>query len=216
MLASRISLKLFNLTLITLALYLNACLGSDGSELRRAPLPFEPVSLQLEMASLSEGASRLQLGDPKVVDEFSAQRLKPLLMSEAELLAMLQPKGGPPSPQVAGLIKRYQEVLAPAFLSEAPKVLARAFSSGLTKVKVSRVGPSRGKQNTPGDLKLLEALPKRPPLYHVRYLPHDEGHDLRGLRLNGFVYTPSGWRTFLKLGESLEAWRVSDLKSAKE
>ena len=174
------------------------------------------MSLQEEMASLSKEASLLQMSDPQALDDFRARRLKPLLMGEAELLSMLQPKGGPANPQVTGLIKRYQEVLSPAFLSEAPKVLAHTFSAGLTMVKVSRVGPSRGAQNTPGDLKLLEALPKRPPLYHVRYLPQAEGHDLRGLRLNGFVYTSSGWKTLLKLGESLETWRSDDLKIAKE
>ena len=189
---------------------LSACQGQGAT---RAPQAFEPTTLKRVMLKLARDAAQLPSGDQVALDHFAQERLQPLLMTEQELISALQPKGGAPSAQVSALIKRYQETLSPAFLAEAPKVLAHAQKLGLSQVRVTRVGPSRGASNTPGDLKLLEALPKRPPLYHVRYLAEGtETSAQRGLRLNGFIYTLSGWKTLLKLGESLEAWRVDELK----
>lgn len=190
-------------------LKLSACHGPDP----RATQPFEPTQLRAELSSLAEEAARLTEGDQAALEHFRVARLSPLLLSPGELSALLQPRGGRPSPVVSALIKRYREVLAPAFLKEAPAVLAQAWRAGLTHVHLSRVGPSRGELNTPGDLKMLEALPKRPPLYHARFIPNDTQDPLeaRGLRINGLLYTPAGWKTLLKLGESLEGWRRAEL-----
>lgn len=183
------------------------------------PQPFEPLSLKILMEKIAYQATQVHLEDTKALNTFRQQILSPLILSTPELLKMLQPKGGKPSPKVLALIERYEKILVPAFLKEAPSVFAHAWQSSLTLVQINRVGPSRGELNMPGDLKLLEALPKRPPLYHVRYLPKStqgSTSNERGLRLNGFIYTPSGWKTFLKLGESLEEWRSSDLKAKQE
>ena len=198
-------------SLLVLSCCLSACERSTEEPRAQA---FEPAALSALMRELSREASAL--GDEASTERFRAERLSPLIASDEQLLKLLQPRGGAPSPVVQALMRRYRDQLAPRFLSEAPAVLAEAHRAGLRRVAVTRVGPSRGAQNTPGDLKLLEALPKRPPLYHVRYLPEQSPElspqALKGLRLNGFIYTRAGWRALFKLGESLESWRASDLE----
>jgi len=198
-------------SLLLLSSSLSACERSAGESRAR---PFEPAALSALMAELSREAAALS--DDASIERFRVERLSPLIASDEQLLQLLQPQGGSPSPVVQALMRRYRDQLAPRFLSEGPAVLAEAHRAGLRRVAVTRVGPSRGAQNTPGDLKLLEALPKRPPLYHVRYLPkqspEQSAQALKGLRLNGFIYTSTGWRALFKLGESLESWRASDLE----
>jgi len=180
--------------------------------------PYEPRALKASLKALATQAHTLQAlkGEARLhAQEELTNTLKRLLLTRDELISLFEPQRSSlpsvhqrPSPRTLALLKRYQETLTPAFLSEAPDVLATAIQGGLSEVVIRRVGPGRGEDNTPGDLKLLEAMPQRPPLYHARLLKPQEAtlSSARGLRLNGFVFIGGRWATLLKLGVELESW----------
>ena len=134
------------------------------------------------------------------------QNLKSTLIGSDRLVELLHPRVAHP------LNVYYQRTIAPQVMQEAPYTIQDVIGRGMTHVTVQRIGPNVGKHLSPGDLILLENLPSRPALFTVRI---HQVNDPLGLRLNAFFYDQGQWKSFFKLGELLEPWKMEQLNQLK-
>ena len=159
-----------------------------------APAPFSSSGLRVELKAL--------MNQVKSEPDQVRSRLERLIPNWSDTQALL--KGDlSETPQIA---ERFKDMRVQA-LRELPWALRAAQDTGLSEVKVHRVGLRSGSDNAHGDVALLAKLKLHDGLYTVTF--HQPNHN-RGLRLSGWVYQHDyGWRCLLKLGEHLEAVSTS-------
>lgn len=111
-------------------------------------------------------------------------------LTQEQLIRLFGPERG------ARLWPAYRDTVFGAVKAEAGTVLVREITqNGRTEPWVEKIGPAWPAATTKGDLKLLDNMVAKRPMYTVRL--RKPGEQL-GLRLNGFIYIDGGFKALLK------------------